>query len=629
MKGFIIAVCIILVAVIAFGVWISVRNSDIESEEATILPFKDVPEDAWYYSYVSTAYDYGWIEGRSRRYFAPEASLERGDFARMLYRYLGEPDVSGLDNPFTDLENETCKDSVIYLKKLGILDGKSDTVFAPKEYITREELVTILYRLGGYTVDEELSPSGKYTDRDSISPWALDAVDWAIHNGFLSGQTDTTLAPQAPATRAQAAKVLCLYGEISGYGTNTDGASRSVTLTVWQAGVDNSHTALSMKKILNRFEKRNPGITIEYVPIPTQDDPYDKVQSALEKGNGPDVILVSAPYEMLLADQGLLLPLDTLLTESVLQDIHPSLRLECTYNREANADLRDKLVSAPLFSTPRALLVNREIFDHFGISYPDSNYSYETLLTDAQSLTGSKDGKIIYGFGSRAGSPSFYLGMIWSNGGQIVDPSTGMAATNNTLWKKATESYLSLYTGEITPDYSASMDYNSQLGMFANGNVAMIDASLNATSLIRQQAQWEDNLRVYPFLESAQATSLCVGEVAVISHSTENILDSAKLINFLMDPDSQIIYAEEAGYLPGVMSALEETELKTDSYLAPYTLGVEDTVAMGTDGFAIYRLIRDDLQKVLRGELTVDEYCLGLETKINEILQTPVTDMNR
>ena len=622
MRNFFIGVCFILVASLVLGTWMFIRNADKAYEEDISLSFVDVPEDAWFFPYVAKACDRNWIEGRSLTIFDPHSPVTRGEFAMMIYRYLGSPDVAGLDNPFTDLEDQACKDSVIYLKKLEILDGHTDTLFVPSESITREQLVAVLYRLGGYRVDEELSPSGKYTDRESINPWALDAVDWAIHNGFFSGITDTMLEPQLPTTRAEAATILCLYGEATGYKTETNNANRSVTLTVWQAGVEDSTAALTMKKLLNRFEKNNPGISIEYVPIPTKDDPYTKIQNALEQGKGPDVLLVSAPYEMLLADQGWLLPLDTLLTGSVIRDIHPALLMDCSYNREGNEALQGKLVSAPLFSTPRALLLNRSIFDHFGVSYPNNDFTYDTLLSDAKSLTGSKDGKVIYGFGTRSSSPCLYLGMVWNTGGRIIDPTTGLASTNNSRWEKATEAYLQLYTAKITPDHSVSMDYNSQLGMFANGNVAMIDASLNAASLIQNKSEWGENLAVYPFLDNAQSACLCVGEVAVISQSTENIVDSARLINFLMEPDIQIIYAKGVGYLPGVMSALEETEIKTDAYLSPYVAGIEDTASLGDQGYAVYCLIRDELQKVLRGELSVQDYCVGLEQKINALLQS-------
>ncbi len=621
MKKLLIAFFVTLVAVGVLSVAFCIRQTDKAYEEDTDLPFADVDEDSWYYEYLVEAYDRRWIKGIERTLFAPDAPLQRGEFAMMLYRYLGMPEASGLPNPFTDLEGQESKDAVIYLHKLEILDGKSPTTFAPREEITREQLVTMLYRLGGYEVHRELSPSGKFTDRDQISSWAVEAVDWGIENGFLTGMADTILAPKESATRAQAVKILCLYGQKAGYKTDTSQAEKNVTLRVWQAGIDESNAALTMKKLLNRFEKQNPGVHIEYTPLPTRDDPYVKIEDALAKGNGPDVILVSAPYEMLLADQGLILPLDTLLTDSVMEDIHPGLLIDCSYDRSENPELKGKLISAPLFSTPRALLINRSLFDHFDVEYPGNSYSYDALLSDARTLTGTKDGKVIYGFGTRASSPCLYLGMLWSTGGTIVDKETGLASTDNAMWQRATEAYLRLYTEQYTPDHSATMDYNSQLGMFAKGSVAMIDASLDAATLIQSKDGWLDNLAVYPYLDNAQPACLCVGEVAVISKDTEHILDGAKLINFLMEPDSQIIYSKGAGYLPGVMSAMEESDLATDPYLAPYSIGMEDTKLLGRKGYAVYGLIRDELQKVLRKELSVQDYCTQLQDKINELLQ--------
>ncbi len=620
-KNLLITFFSILVFVAVLSAVFFIFQSDQEYEVDTTLPFEDVDKNAWYYEYLVEAYDRGWIKGIDWTLFAPDAPIQRGNFATMLYRYLGEPDVAGMSNPFTDLDGQECKNAVIYLHKLEILDGKTETLFAPEEGITREQLVTMLYRMGGYEVHSELSPSGKFTDRDHISDWAIDAVDWGIENGFFTGLTDTILAPREPATRAQAVKILCLYGQKAGYKTDTSSEGKNITLQVWQAGIDDSNAALTMKKLLNRFEKRNPGVNIEYTPLPTKDSPYEKIESALKKGEGPDVILVSAPYEMLLADQGWILPLDTLLTDSVMKDVHPGLLIDCSYDRNGNPELKGKLVSAPLFSTPRALLINRSLFDHFDVEYPDNSYFYDTLLSDAQNLTGSKDGKVIYGFGTRASSPCLFLGMLWSAGGSVIDKSTGLASTNNALWEQTTESYLRLYTEQCTPDHSVSMDYNSQLGMFAKGSVAMIDASLDAASLIRSKDEWIDNLAVYPYLDSAPSACLCVGEVAVLVKNTEHIVDGAKLINFLMEPDSQIIYSKGVGYLPGVMNAMDESDLTADPYLAPYSAGMADTRLLGDKGYAVYGLIRDELQRVLRKELPVKDFCAGLQDKINSLLQ--------
>ena len=48
----------------------------------------------------------------------------------------------------------------------------------------------------------------RYTDADTISPWATDAMAWGVEQGLITGLTDTTLAPRSGATRAQLAAIL-------------------------------------------------------------------------------------------------------------------------------------------------------------------------------------------------------------------------------------------------------------------------------------------------------------------------------------------------------------------------------------------------------------------------------------
>lgn len=266
MKRLVATVFGIVIAAVLLFFFAFVRTSETKYEEAVALPFEDVLEGDWFYQYVSTGYHHGWFEGTSKETFSPNDPMTRGEFAQILYRYLDQPELRGYENPFEDLVNIDCKHAVIYLNKLRILSGKDATHFAPDEPITREELVTILYRLGGYKVHEEFSPSGKYMDWERVNLWAREAVDWAIHCEILSGMSTTLLAPQEIASRAQAAKMFCVYAEKAGFKTDTENPNRSVVLRVWQAGVDHSKVSETMKKLFNSFEKKTPGVTIEYTP---------------------------------------------------------------------------------------------------------------------------------------------------------------------------------------------------------------------------------------------------------------------------------------------------------------------------------------------------------------------------
>ena len=141
--------------------------------------------------------------------FAPGGTVTRGMVVTVLYRLAGEPDVKGTC-PFTDLEQDWYYDAVLWASQTGITKGRSATEFAPDVPVFRDELVTFIMR---YTAFTGKDVSGRddlkqFTDRGAVPSWALDAMQWAVKEGVVSGMTPTTLEPRRTSTRAQLATVL-------------------------------------------------------------------------------------------------------------------------------------------------------------------------------------------------------------------------------------------------------------------------------------------------------------------------------------------------------------------------------------------------------------------------------------
>ena len=93
--------------------------------------------------------------------------------------------------------------------------GVSESEFAPDRAITREELAAILYRYAaykGYDVTASADLSG-YSDAGTISPYAVEAMQWANAEDVIQGVTTTTLVPQGSAIRAQVATMLMRFLE--------------------------------------------------------------------------------------------------------------------------------------------------------------------------------------------------------------------------------------------------------------------------------------------------------------------------------------------------------------------------------------------------------------------------------
>ena len=98
---------------------------------------------------------------------------------------------------------------IIWAQENGIVYGRDETHFAPDESITRQDFVTILYRLEApAAVDYDLS---RFTDAGKISDYAAPAMRWAVENHIIYGRSDTELAPREKITRAEMITMLLRY----------------------------------------------------------------------------------------------------------------------------------------------------------------------------------------------------------------------------------------------------------------------------------------------------------------------------------------------------------------------------------------------------------------------------------
>ena len=181
--------------------------------EQAPLPFPDVTEGDWFYDAVRYAYENGLMDGVGDNLFAPNSQTTRAQLVTILYRLAGEPEPGG-DSGFADVAAGTWyTDAVAWAAQNGIVNGVSDTEFAPGDDITREQLAAILYRYAacqGYDVSQRADLSG-FGDASSISGYAQEALSWAHAQGLVLGFEDGSLRPQGTASRAQIAAVLMRF----------------------------------------------------------------------------------------------------------------------------------------------------------------------------------------------------------------------------------------------------------------------------------------------------------------------------------------------------------------------------------------------------------------------------------
>ena len=193
---------------------VTVNATFVETEEPVAEPFVDVAEGDWFYDAVVYAYQNELMDGVGGNRFAPNSETTRAQLVTILYRLEGEPAVSG-DLPFTDVETGTWyTNAVLWAAQNNIVNGVNDTEFAPGDNITRQQLVTILYRYAeakGYDVSASADLSG-YPDAGQVQDYAQPAMAWAVAKGIVEGM-DGNLNPAGNASRAQIATILMRFCE--------------------------------------------------------------------------------------------------------------------------------------------------------------------------------------------------------------------------------------------------------------------------------------------------------------------------------------------------------------------------------------------------------------------------------
>ena len=173
--------------------------------------FGDVQNNAWYSEAIAYVYNKGMMNGTEKG-FEPNSATTRAMIVTMLHRLNGTP-AAGLAG-FADVAGgQWYSEAVAWAAANGVVNGYSDTKFAPNEEITREQLAAILYRYAqfkGLDVSAKGDLSG-FADGAAVSGWAQEAMQWAVGAELLNGNADGTLAPAAGATRAEVAMILMRF----------------------------------------------------------------------------------------------------------------------------------------------------------------------------------------------------------------------------------------------------------------------------------------------------------------------------------------------------------------------------------------------------------------------------------
>ena len=176
--------------------------------------FQDVPDDAWYASYVYDIVDKGIMAGISSTEFQPDGQMTRAQAAQILYTMAGSPAVNTATR-FNDVfPGQWHYNPITWCTSSCVMAGYSSGDFLPDAAITRQQMVSVLYKYNTKILKDPASERDgleSFADRDSISSYARTSMQWAVARGIISGTRENgqlTIQPQGVVSRAQMAIML-------------------------------------------------------------------------------------------------------------------------------------------------------------------------------------------------------------------------------------------------------------------------------------------------------------------------------------------------------------------------------------------------------------------------------------
>lgn len=193
------------------GNTVSVGSVQKNTKPSQTEVFKDIDSVPWAKDAINALFNRGVVSGSAEGVFSPQSNVKREELITMIVRQL-KLNITGDTPQFKDVDkNAWYFDTVKTAFNCGITKGYSEDRFGIGDDITRQDMATMIYNAittCGVEVPEKTGNAANFADKNSIAPYAADAINYLYSRGVIGGYEDNTFGPTKNATRAEVAVML-------------------------------------------------------------------------------------------------------------------------------------------------------------------------------------------------------------------------------------------------------------------------------------------------------------------------------------------------------------------------------------------------------------------------------------
>lgn len=358
------------------------------------------------------------------------------------------------------------------------------------------------------------------------------------------------------------------------------------------------------------FEKANPNVTVT-LDCTAWGEYWTKLEAAATGGSVADVFQMNGVNINKYAQGGVLLPLDSIVSEIDLSNFPESL------NNLYNVD--GKQYGIPMDYDTVALWYNKKLFDEAGLSYPNDQWTWDDLVKAAKTLTDTSKG--IYGINAGYEPQQGFYNTIYAAGGNIVNGTDFGFNDPNT--RKGIQCWYDLMKAGVSSS-EASLEENSAYLQFMAGKLAMTYAG---DWLVTYFASKDSTVADYcdvaplPTINGKRATVIH-GKANCVSASTKHQNEALAWVKYLSGDEANEILGKSGVCIPANM---KYSSLFFDSYSSKYNVDVYLDAAKNyayawpasTSSVAWEDIMQSELTKAFNMQTTVDQACDNIMAQIN------------
>lgn len=397
----------------------------------------------------------------------------------------------------------------------------------------------------------------------------------------------------------------------------TVSAQEKVKLTFWDENAGPQRTPL-WEDLIAKFEAENPDIEVEYVGLP-KDEAKSKIDAAIAANDAPDVASLQSTWLPEFSIRGALLPLDEYYEKSELNGKINEQAI--TFNKNIVQD--GKLYGIPYTQNIDVLWIRSDIFKENNLEAPKS---WDDFFADIETLT--NDDMFGYTLRGGAGGALHIQRLMYAYSGiENYITEDGQVTIDDPLHKEFLEKYIKLYN-VYTPQSDLTNGYKEMVATFDSGLAAIVHHNIGSFGE-HSEALEPEQFEAVPLPVSKEGKYVLEGGNAIglsVFSGTEHPEEAFRLLEFLNSEQSQSTWNESVGQIPTHVDTLDDEWIQNAQHIAvafevynnPETKLYQPPFYLPDYRSILDNLVDPNIQKLLAGDMTVDEFLDEWATAIEE-----------